>query len=121
GAHRAAVGARDRGEGGPRSRRPRGDERRLRRARTARRRGGGDAGRVAPRRATPMTTVLRVQDVAWRVDGAAIVENVTFDVARGELVALMGRNGAGKSTLLDLVAGLRRPAAGRIELDGRPL
>ena len=68
-----------------------------------------------------MTPVLSVRDVEWRADETTIVEHVSFDVARGEFIALMGRNGAGKSTVLDLIAGLRRPAAGGVVLDGRPL
>ncbi len=46
---------------------------------------------------------------------------VRLDVADGETVALLGPNGAGKSTVLDVVAGLLRPAAGRVELAGRTL
>ncbi len=66
-----------------------------------------------------MTTRLSLAGVSWRVDSKLIVSDVSFAVATGELVALMGRNGAGKSTLLDLIAGLRAPAAGDIQLDGR--
>jgi len=65
--------------------------------------------------------LLRVHDVGWHIAGARILQRVTFDVARGEFVALMGRNGAGKSSLLDLVAGLRPPSEGVVALEGRPL
>jgi molybdate transport system ATP-binding protein len=44
--------------------------------------------------------------------------DVRLEVAGGEVVALLGPNGSGKSTLLALLAGLLRPGAGRIELDG---
>ena len=44
----------------------------------------------------------------------------TSNVGAGEVVALMGRNGSGKSTLLGQLAGLRRPAAGRVEVKGQP-
>ncbi len=47
--------------------------------------------------------------------------DVTFEVATGETVALLGRNGAGKSTALDVAAGQLRPDHGRVVLDGRPL
>nr|WP_179519691.1 ABC transporter ATP-binding protein [Nocardioides perillae] len=47
--------------------------------------------------------------------------DVALDVAAGKTVALLGANGAGKSTLLAAVAGLLRPAAGEVVLDGRPL
>ena len=65
--------------------------------------------------------VLRVRNVGWRVSSAPVLEQVSFDVAPGEFVALMGRNGAGKSTLLDIIAGLRlRRKAGSCSTD-RPL
>ena len=65
--------------------------------------------------------VLRLRDVAWRVGAVPVIEQVSFDVAPGEFVAVMGRNGAGKSTLLDIAAGLRTPSAGAVLLDERPL
>jgi ABC-type cobalamin/Fe3+-siderophores transport system ATPase subunit len=68
-----------------------------------------------------MTPVLQVQNAGWRAGSLSVLEGVSFAVRSGELVALMGRNGSGKSTLLDLIAGLRRPDAGAIVLDGRPL
>jgi putative ABC transport system ATP-binding protein len=46
---------------------------------------------------------------------------VSFEVPRGELVALKGRSGSGKTTLLNLVGGLDEPDAGRITVDGRDL
>ena len=52
-------------------------------------------------------------------DTYAAVENVSFEVAAGESVALLGRNGSGKSTTLQLVAGTIRPSAGRVHVEGR--
>ena len=53
------------------------------------------------------------------VDGVVqAVRGVTFDVARGEIVTLIGANGAGKSTTLRTVAGLLAPRAGRVVFDG---
>ena len=49
----------------------------------------------------------------------ASVDDVSFSVARGEGVAIMGQNGAGKTTLLRLIAGLIQPDAGSIVVSGR--
>jgi iron complex transport system ATP-binding protein len=65
--------------------------------------------------------LLRVHDVGRQIAGIRILQHVSFDVANGEFIALMGRNGAGKSTLLDLVAALRPPSEGTIALEGRSL
>ena len=56
--------------------------------------------------------------------GAAAVHalrGVSFEVPRGELVALKGRSGSGKTTLLNIVGGLDTPDRGRVEVDGRDL
>src|SRR5947209_11184888 len=47
------------------------------------------------------------------------LRNVTFDIGNGESVAVVGGNGAGKSTLLSLIAGLARPDAGRLRVNGK--
>jgi len=50
-----------------------------------------------------------------------IVDGVDLDVRRGEFVAVLGPSGSGKSTLLALMAGLDRPSAGEVRLDGERL
>ncbi len=57
--------------------------------------------------------------VEARIDERGV--DAAFDVAAGETVALLGPNGAGKSTLLAVAAGLLRPDAGRVVLDGQEL
>lgn len=47
------------------------------------------------------------------------LQGVSATVARGEVVALMGRNGAGKSTLLKSLVGMKRPSSGRLVVDGQ--
>jgi lipopolysaccharide transport system ATP-binding protein len=48
-----------------------------------------------------------------------VLQDIAFDVPRGEAVAILGVNGAGKSTLLKLITGTTRPTTGDIEIDGR--
>jgi len=50
-----------------------------------------------------------------------VLDDVTFDVRAGEFVCLIGPSGCGKSTILNLLAGLERPDAGEVALDGRPI
>ena len=52
---------------------------------------------------------------------AHILRGITFDVARGEVLVLLGRNGAGKSTTLKSLIGLVRPTAGRIIFNGHDI
>jgi ABC-type Fe3+/spermidine/putrescine transport system ATPase subunit len=59
---------------------------------------------------------VRVLDVV--IDGKPILENVNLEVAKGEIVSVLGPSGSGKSTLLRAIAGLVEPATGDIEWDG---
>ncbi|MGA8031928.1 MAG: branched-chain amino acid ABC transporter ATP-binding protein/permease [Casimicrobiaceae bacterium] len=71
--------------------------------------------------ATDRTQILRFEKVNAFYGKSHILNDATLDVRQGEIVALLGRNGAGKSTLLKTLAGLVRPASGRIELEGRAI
>ena len=62
-----------------------------------------------------------MRTIAKRFPGVVALDQVDFDVARGEIVALMGENGAGKSTLMKILAGIHRPDGGEIRLDGVPV
>ncbi|HEV7757702.1 MAG TPA: ATP-binding cassette domain-containing protein, partial [Acidimicrobiales bacterium] len=61
---------------------------------------------------------LRVRGLRVAIDGRVIVDDVSFEVARGGTLALLGTNGAGKSTVLNAISGLLPVAAGAVELDG---
>jgi branched-chain amino acid transport system ATP-binding protein len=64
-------------------------------------------------------TLLRLESVGKRFGGVAALRGVSFDVAPGEIVGLMGANGAGKTTAFALIAGTQPPSEGEIWFDGR--
>ena len=59
--------------------------------------------------------MLTVSELSSGYQGAKVLREVSFDVAAGEIVCLLGRNGAGKSTCLKTIMGLIRPTGGRVE------
>ena len=61
---------------------------------------------------------LSVSHLAVRFGGVLAVDNVSFDVERGEVFTLIGPNGAGKTTVFNLISRLYTPSSGTIELDG---
>ncbi|MBJ7601653.1 MAG: ABC transporter ATP-binding protein [Candidatus Dormibacteraeota bacterium] len=63
--------------------------------------------------------LLEVRGLTVRYGAAVALADVSLQVARGEMVALVGPNGAGKTTLLNAISGVIRPMAGRILLSGR--
>jgi putative ABC transport system ATP-binding protein len=74
------------------------------------------AGKPAIVRAAGLTKQVSTPD-----HDLVIVREATFEIARGETVAVVGASGSGKSTLLGLLAGLDVPSAGRVWIDGEDL
>ena len=62
--------------------------------------------------------VLRFKDVEKTFGATRALKGVSFDVRRGEVLALLGENGAGKSTLIKILGGIVRADAGLVEIDG---
>jgi branched-chain amino acid transport system ATP-binding protein len=65
--------------------------------------------------------ILATRNLGLDIGGAQIVVDVSLEVAEGELVGIIGPNGAGKTSLFNLISGLYRPTAGRIELAGKDI
>lgn len=68
-----------------------------------------------------MTALLAVEDLDVRHGLLQAVRQVSFEVADGETLALVGANGAGKTTLLRAIAGAHTPSDGRVHFDGRDI
>lgn len=62
---------------------------------------------------------VNAQNLCWGVRRRTIVNNVSLAVSEGETVGLIGPNGSGKSSLLRLLAGLKTPQSGRVEILGQ--
>jgi branched-chain amino acid transport system ATP-binding protein len=65
--------------------------------------------------------LLEVEGLTKTFGGLVAVSRVSFRVASGEVVGLLGPNGSGKTTLLNLIAGALRPDAGQVRLDDRDI
>lgn len=65
--------------------------------------------------------MLAVSGVSVAFGGVRALDDVSFEVAAGQVCGVIGPNGAGKTTLFDVVSGLRRPSAGRVGVGGRDL
>ena len=68
-----------------------------------------------------MSEVLRVEHLTKSFPGVRAVDDVSFSLQRGEILALVGENGAGKSTLMQVICGAIAPDSGAIILDGQPV
>ena len=67
------------------------------------------------------TPLLRAEGITKRFPGVLALDDVHFELARGEVHALVGENGAGKSTLMKVLGGIHRPDSGTLEVEGRPV
>lgn len=68
-----------------------------------------------------LVPAVQVRDVDFHYGTVQVLFDVSFEVAPGEVLALLGTNGAGKSTILRVIAGLGTPARGVVRLDGRTI
>ena len=68
--------------------------------------------------ANPMRLVRDLYLARKKRDVTTLIQDISFDLQPGERLGLIGPNGAGKSTLLRLIAGIYRPSAGHLEING---
>jgi len=66
-----------------------------------------------------MNATLSVRGVGMRFGGLDALEDVSFEVAPGSIVGLIGPNGSGKTTLMNVISGVYKPTSGSVEFAGR--
>lgn len=67
-------------------------------------------------------TLLSIKDLSYSYDGEKnALENVSFDITKGEFISVLGKNGSGKSTLTKLIMGVIEPDSGSISLQGEDI
>lgn len=65
-----------------------------------------------------MELMLEVKSLAFSYGNRPVFENVSFSLKKGEIMCILGPNGAGKSTLIKCIAGILKPAAGSVFIQG---
>src|SRR3977135_1429705 len=73
----------------------------------------------APDREQRVGVAASVQSLSKRFKKSRVLEDITFDVAEGESLVLLGASGSGKTTILRIIAGLEQPDSGRVILHGK--
>lgn len=77
--------------------------------------------RAAARNEASDAPVLQLDNVRKAFGGLVAVDDLSFDLRRGEILGLIGPNGSGKTTALNLISGLTAPDSGEIRLEGRTI
>ena len=65
--------------------------------------------------------VLETRDISMELGGQVILDHISVQAGRGQVVGLIGPNGSGKSTLLKCIYRVLRPTGGAVLLDGKDL
>ena len=68
---------------------------------------------------TNETSVVRMENIHKQFSGVTVLNDVSFDLRRGEVHALAGGNGAGKSTLMKILQGVYSLDSGTVQIDGK--
>ncbi len=62
-------------------------------------------------------SAIKVENLTYEVPEKRILSDINFEVAKGEIVSIMGQSGSGKTTLLKVMSGLRQPTSGKVLID----
>jgi zinc transport system ATP-binding protein len=65
--------------------------------------------------------IIEIKNVTVNINGMMILEDVSFDVSRGDVVGIVGPNGGGKTTLLNTMLGIVKPSSGTVRLFGHSI
>ena len=68
-----------------------------------------------------MSPFIRIQNISKKFGKLSAVDDVSFNLERGELFSLLGPSGCGKTTLLRILAGFEKPTEGYVEIDGQDM
>jgi ABC-type nitrate/sulfonate/bicarbonate transport system ATPase subunit len=82
--------------------------------------GDGNAADNAAREGNTADTVISLAGINKHFGKLEVLRDISFSVARGEIVALLGTSGGGKSTLLNIISGLMPADSGALQLEGQP-
>lgn len=63
--------------------------------------------------------ILRAKNLTKKYGNQTVVDNLNFEIRKGEIFGLLGPNGAGKSTTMNMICSIKKPTAGQIELFGK--
>ena len=64
---------------------------------------------------------IELKAISYRIQETEILHDISFEIAEGDSVAIVGKSGAGKSSIISLLLGLNRPSSGEIEINGKPM
>jgi branched-chain amino acid transport system ATP-binding protein len=79
------------------------------------------AASSSPQASAQKAPLFQAQDISISFGGIRAVDGVTFDVAQGEIFAIVGPNGAGKSTIFNLISRIYEPTGGRLVFQGQDI